>query len=135
MEKNSSTERFKSKILSRLYKEFDSNKVCEDSSRECVILLDGSRVTVNNKNVWSSRLYAQRALKRIVDDKGIFMSTHRVYKLVFGHYTVPDEFVNFGKRICEEWIKNHIKIVPLRDYMTLEHMRAKHGKERVSKVI
>lgn len=138
MEESNLKERFKAKMSDRLYKEFYSSKACKDSSRECVILVDSNRVTINSKSIWSSKLYAQKALKRMIDGKGIFINTNKVYGSIFGYHAykvISDEFVDFGKKVREEWIKNHVKIVPLRDYMVLEHMRSKHGKERISKVI
>jgi len=94
--------------------------------------MNNKRVSIYGRDRWSSELYAKRAVERYIsNDKHWYTSTNSVYQDVMGDNKViaPTRFRETAKKIRAEWVRKHLKIIPLRDYMAFEYKRAKASKK------
>lgn len=125
-------EKFKEALLKGLERAAYSDRLCKDSGRECVVLFGNKRICLGKKNVWSSYNYANRAIQRyIVDGKSWWISDSNTWRRMYNFLpgpSIPAEFKRLGKSIRKEWAERNLRIVPLRDYMHAEFMRAQHKK-------
>jgi len=123
-------EDFKKEMLARLNRACYRSRICKDSSKEHIILIANKRVTINNKSIWCSEKSAQKAIERyIVDGKHWNLGSNSVWKGVAGLSSVPPSTIHTASyEIREGWAKKNLRIMPLRDYMTLEHKRSKASK-------
>jgi hypothetical protein len=126
---DSNIKKFKKSLLNNLDKSCCSSRVTKDSSKEHIILRGNQRITINGKSVWSSKKVAQKAIERyIINGKNWRLNITHLWKREVKHdwsAIVPPGLEKIAAPIRAKWAEKNLRVIPLRDYMVLEHNRTK----------
>lgn len=93
-------------------------------SGQYVILVDGKRIGVGNKDSWSlswAKTMANRMINPLRGNK--YLQPKQIAKELGVEYTL--DFWEVIREAKRKWFQEHVRIIPLRTYMKMEANRSK----------
>jgi len=128
----SKEQQFKDELLKRLNDVAKTTKPLKDNT-EMVILKDGKRVSLKGKSVWATEKRAQNAVDAVIRGGDWRLKSNYIRRFL-GHVNYSynrnarqDDKVwsDKARAIRTKWAKDHLRIVPLKDYIIMESKRSK----------
>jgi len=124
-------ETYEATLTTQLVRACHRSKVSKDSDREYVILMDNERVSINGKNIWNSEKIAKTAIHKYIINAGLwYLKSHWVWKrnINISRHSIPFDLSIISNDFRKKWAEDHLRTIPLRDYMVFEHNKAKAKK-------